>query len=147
MGDLSSIPGLGRSPGEGERLPTPVFWPGEFRGLYSPWGHKELDTTERLLLSFFTFGQQQAQPADRAGGWTGWLLPHQAVDQQWLWSRLTTTVSVGRFPDKLQLSPTPTVPPFPDPSGPGMVTWFPATASSQAVTVAFHLPFTLSSLL
>ena len=87
---------LGRSPGEGERLPTPVFWPGEFRGLYSPWGRKDLDTTKRLLLSFFTFGQQQAQPADRrAGGWTGWLLPHQPVDQQWLWSRLTTTVSAG----------------------------------------------------
>ena len=27
---------------------TPVFWPGEFHGLYSPWDHKELDTTERL---------------------------------------------------------------------------------------------------
>ena len=23
-----------------ERLPTPVFWPGEFHGLYSPWGHR-----------------------------------------------------------------------------------------------------------
>ena len=22
------------------RLPTPVFWPGEFHRLYSPWGHK-----------------------------------------------------------------------------------------------------------
>ena len=33
-----SIPGLGRSPREGKRLPTPVFWPGEFRGLWSPWG-------------------------------------------------------------------------------------------------------------
>ena len=33
------------------RLPTPVFWPGEFHGLYSPWGCKELDMTERLLLS------------------------------------------------------------------------------------------------
>ena len=31
-----------------ERLPTPVFWPGEFHGLYSPWGRKESDTTERL---------------------------------------------------------------------------------------------------
>ena len=29
-------------------LPTPVFWPGEFHGLYSPWGCKELDTTEQL---------------------------------------------------------------------------------------------------
>ena len=71
-GDPGSIPGLGRSTGEGigyslqypwaslvaqpvknlpamwetwvgkipwrrEWLPTPVFWPGEFLGLYSPW--------------------------------------------------------------------------------------------------------------
>ena len=48
-GDLSLIPGLGRSPGE--RLPTPVFWPGESHGLYKPWGPKESDTTERLLLT------------------------------------------------------------------------------------------------
>ena len=33
-----------------ERLPTPVFWSGEFHGLYSPWGHTELDTTEQLSL-------------------------------------------------------------------------------------------------
>ena len=46
--DVGSIRGLGRFPWRRERLPTPVFWPGEFRGLYSPWGHKELDTTERL---------------------------------------------------------------------------------------------------
>ena len=34
-----------------EGLPTPVLWPGEFHGLYSTWGRKELDTTERLSLS------------------------------------------------------------------------------------------------
>ena len=45
-GDLGLIPGLGKSPGKREWLPTPVFWPGEFCGLYSPWGHKESDTTE-----------------------------------------------------------------------------------------------------
>ena len=84
-GDSSSIPGLGRSAGQGigyplqyswaslvaqlvknspqygrpglnpwvgnilwrrERLPSPVFWPREFHGLYSPRGHKEPDTTE-----------------------------------------------------------------------------------------------------
>ena len=39
-------PGLGRSPGEGKSYPTPVFQPGEFHGLYSPWGCKEADTTE-----------------------------------------------------------------------------------------------------
>ena len=33
-----------------ERLPTPVFWPGEFHGLYSLWDHKESDMT-------FTFFQ------------------------------------------------------------------------------------------
>ena len=27
-------------------LPSPVFWPREFRGLYSPWGCKESDMTE-----------------------------------------------------------------------------------------------------
>ena len=80
-GDSSSIPGSGRSAGEGigyphqyswsslvaqlvknqpamwetwvgkipwrrEQLSTLVFWPGEFHGVYSPWGCKEWDTTE-----------------------------------------------------------------------------------------------------
>ena len=35
-----------------KRLPTPVFWPGEFHGLCSPWGRKESDTTERFSLHF-----------------------------------------------------------------------------------------------
>ena len=39
-------PWAGKIPWRRERLSTPVFWPGEFQGLYSPWGHKELDTTE-----------------------------------------------------------------------------------------------------
>ena len=38
-------------PLEKERLLTPVFWPGESHGLYSPWGTKRPDTTERLSLS------------------------------------------------------------------------------------------------
>ena len=29
-----------------EQLPTPVFWPGEFHGPYSPWGYKESDRTD-----------------------------------------------------------------------------------------------------
>ena len=41
MGDLGSIPGVGKIPWRRERLFTPVFWPGEFHGLYSPWGCKE----------------------------------------------------------------------------------------------------------
>ena len=89
-GDPGSIPGSGRSAGDGigyplqyswaslaaqlvnnppamqetwvwslgwedplrrERLTIPVFWPGEFHGLYSLWVCKESDTTERLSLS------------------------------------------------------------------------------------------------
>ena len=45
---------LGKIEGRRRRewLPTPVFFPGEFQGQrslagYSPWGHKETDTTER----------------------------------------------------------------------------------------------------
>ena len=44
-------PWVGKISWRRERLPTPVFWPGEFHGLYSPWGHKESDTTEGLSLS------------------------------------------------------------------------------------------------
>ena len=36
-GGPGSIPGLGGSPGEGIRLPTPVFWPGEFPGVTKSW--------------------------------------------------------------------------------------------------------------
>ena len=35
-GDLGLIPGLGRSPGERNGYPLPVFGPGEFHGLGSP---------------------------------------------------------------------------------------------------------------
>ena len=41
-------PWVGKIPWRRERLPTPVFWPGKFHGLYCPWGRKESDTTERL---------------------------------------------------------------------------------------------------
>ena len=48
-GDLGFAPWVGKIPWRRERLPTPVFWPGEF--LYSTWGHKESDTTEQLSFS------------------------------------------------------------------------------------------------
>ena len=43
---------VGKIPWKGERLPTPVFWPGEFHGLYSPRGCEESDMTERLPLRY-----------------------------------------------------------------------------------------------
>ena len=42
--DMGSIPGW-EDPLEKGKVPTPVFWPGEFHGLYSPWDHKVSDTT------------------------------------------------------------------------------------------------------
>jgi len=44
-------PWVGEIPWRRDRLPTPVLWPEEFHGLYSPWSHKESDMTERLSLS------------------------------------------------------------------------------------------------
>ena len=41
-----------------ERLLTPVFWPGQFHGLYSTWGCKESDTTEWRWLHSFSFTYQ-----------------------------------------------------------------------------------------
>ena len=48
-GDLGSIPGLERSPGEGEGYP--LQYSGLENSIDSPWGHKELDMTEQLSLS------------------------------------------------------------------------------------------------
>ena len=44
-------PWVGKIPWRRERLPIPVLWPGEFHGLYNPWGHKESDMTEWLSLT------------------------------------------------------------------------------------------------
>ena len=47
-------PWVGKIPWRRERLPTPVFWPREFHGLYSPRSRKESDTTEQLSLHFLS---------------------------------------------------------------------------------------------
>ena len=56
-GDPGSNPGLGRFPWRRERLPTLVFWPVEFLGLYSPWGCKESDMTEQLSFSMLIYSR------------------------------------------------------------------------------------------
>ena len=54
-----------------ERLPTPVFWPGEFHGLWSPWGCKESDMTEQLSLSYQkAMIMKQCGPSAAIGKWT-----------------------------------------------------------------------------
>ena len=50
-----------------EQLPTPVFWPREFHELYSPWGRKELDTTQQLSLSLYRFGTTQRDGGEGNG--------------------------------------------------------------------------------
>ena len=54
VGDLCSISGLGRSPGEGKGYPL------QYSGLensmdYSQWGRKESDTTEQISLHLSKF--------------------------------------------------------------------------------------------
>ena len=49
-GDLGSIPGLGKFPGEGKGYPLQDSGLENSMG-YSPWGHKELDMTEWLSIS------------------------------------------------------------------------------------------------
>ena len=52
---------VGKIPWRGEWQPTPLFLIGKSLGPrslvgYSPWGHRELDTTERLTLNFYISG-------------------------------------------------------------------------------------------
>ena len=78
-GDLGSNPWVGKIPWRRQRLPTPVFWPGGciglyigcivhdcivhdcivhdciVHGLYSPWGHKDLDVTFTFTFSLSKF--------------------------------------------------------------------------------------------
>ena len=51
VGDLRSIPGLGRPLEKGMAIHSSILaW--RVHRLYSPWGRKALDTTERLSLSY-----------------------------------------------------------------------------------------------
>ena len=61
-GDPGLIPGLGRSPGEGNGYPHQYscLENSMVRG-YSPWGHKESDMTERITLSLFTFSKRKGK--------------------------------------------------------------------------------------
>ena len=59
MGDTGSIPGWGRSPGEGNGNPL-VFLPENSHGQrsllgYSPWGHKQLDSAKHACPDFIRF--------------------------------------------------------------------------------------------
>ena len=67
---------VGKIPWRRKWQPTPILWPGKFHGRrspvgYSPWGHKELDTTERLH-----FTADKKLGLSRWGGFApGWISP------------------------------------------------------------------------
>ena len=70
VGDLGSIPGLGRSPEEGNATHSRIIaWKIPLqRSLvgYSPWGCKESDTTERF--HFFSHVHHSLAPGKQQGG-------------------------------------------------------------------------------
>jgi len=64
LGDLSLIPGLGRSPGEGHDNPLQYSFMESAHGQrslagYSPWGHKEMDMTDQLSTQHSTIRAQK----------------------------------------------------------------------------------------
>ena len=71
------------------KLPIPVFWPGEFHRLYSPWSCKVSDMTEWLSLSSMEKGNQhirKEEPRNRGG----------CCEYQLQWTRIS-----GRWEDEL----------------------------------------------
>ena len=60
-------PWVGKIPRRRERLPTPVFWSGEFHGLYSPGGRKELDFHFHYFITGFPGGAMVKNPPVNAG--------------------------------------------------------------------------------
>ena len=61
-------PWVGKIPWRRERLPTPVFWPGECHGLYSQWGHK----VGHDWATFTFLGFQSHTSACQVHHWAPW---------------------------------------------------------------------------
>ena len=58
-------------PLEKERLPTLVFWPGEFHGLYSPWeytGERQVDWSREGEMTFWMKNEVSVKHRSRAAG-------------------------------------------------------------------------------
>ena len=98
VGDLGSIPQfnpwVGKIPWRMERLPTSVFWPGEFQGLYSPRVCKESDMTEQLSRSYLV---QFSCSVVSASLRPPWIAAHQAslsITNSWRLLKLMSIESV-----------------------------------------------------
>ena len=74
-GDANSIPGAGRSPEEGNGNPLQSSCPENSMDRvslagYSPWGHKESDTTECTHIHTFTSSSVLCSEAEISPRWT-----------------------------------------------------------------------------
>ena len=120
----SFSPYVGKIPGRREWQPTPVFLPGEFlrqRSLagYSPWGHKESDTTDQVRathncfssVQFSSVAQSCPTPCDPMNCSTPGLPVHHQLPE-------FTQTHVHRVSDAIQPSHPPSSPssPAPNPS-------------------------------
>ena len=75
-------PWVGKISWTRERLPIPVFWPGEFHGLYSPWGHRVRHDWVTFTSSFMS------------AIWGHDLLPHVFA---WIWVEIHDGQSFVHF--------------------------------------------------
>ena len=71
MQETGFNPWVGKIRWRRESLPTPVVWPGEFHGLYSPWGRKESHTTEQLSLIHFLLSTSHPKTVHRTSHFFG----------------------------------------------------------------------------
>ena len=56
-----------------EKIPTPIFWPREFHGPYSPWGRKKSDMTEQLSLHFTSHDKKSFEDLTISNSWIVYL--------------------------------------------------------------------------
>ena len=64
MGRPGSDPWVGKIPWRRERLPTPVFWPGEFHGLYIVYGVTDVPLSS-LFASLFSVRERESGRKER----------------------------------------------------------------------------------
>ena len=78
---------VGKIPWRRERLPTPVFWPGEFHGLYSPWVTKSQTRLSNFHFHFTLYQEelmyyQKGRDANRVSAITTKLCRHNTFKRR-----------------------------------------------------------------
>ena len=80
-------PWVGKIPWRRKWQPTPVFLPGGSHGWrslvgYSPWGHKESDTTERLHFHFIFINDEWSYPLSQQSSFKEFILKWHSLRTQ-----------------------------------------------------------------